>query len=90
MILATLVAMIFPFFNSFMGLIGAATYWPLTIYFPIEMYIIRAKIRRGSFTWIWLKILSLVCLIVALLAAAGSIRGLFVSVTSFELFRSES
>lgn len=89
-ILATIVAMIFPFFNNFMGLIGAATYWPLTIYFPIEMYILRAKIQRGSFTWIWLKILSLTCLIVALLAAAGSIRGLFVSVSSFELFRSVS
>ncbi|XP_071717083.1 amino acid permease 6-like [Rutidosis leptorrhynchoides] len=89
-ILATLVAMIFPFFNSFMGLIGAATYWPLTIYFPIEMYISRAKIERASFRWFGLKILSLVCLLVALLAAAGSIQGLFVSVSSFELFRSES
>ena len=89
-ILVTLVAMIFPFFNSFMGLIGAATYWPLTIYFPIEMYISQAKIQRGSFTWIWLKILSFTCLIVALLAAAGSIRGLYVSVSSFELFRSVS
>nr|GEZ89149.1 amino acid permease 6-like [Tanacetum cinerariifolium] len=88
-ILVTLVAMIFPFFNSFMGLIGAATYWPLMIYFPIEMYISQAKIR-GSFTWMWLKILSFTCLIVALLAAAGSIRGLYVSVSSFELFRSVS
>ncbi|CAH1426109.1 unnamed protein product [Lactuca virosa] len=89
-ILVTIVAMIFPFFNSFLGLIGAATYWPLTVYFPIEMYISQAKIQRGSFTWIWLKILSLTCLIVALLAAAGSIRGLAVSVSDFELFHSMS
>lgn len=89
-IIVTIVAMIFPFFNSFLGLIGAATYWPLTVYFPIEMYISQAKIQRGCFTWIWLKILSLTCLIVALLAAAGSIRGLAVSVSDFELFHSMS
>ncbi|MFS7976585.1 putative amino acid transporter, transmembrane domain-containing protein [Helianthus anomalus] len=38
-ILVAIVAMMFPFFNSFMGVIGSTTYWPLTIYFPIEMYI---------------------------------------------------
>ncbi|MFS7995830.1 putative amino acid transporter, transmembrane domain-containing protein [Helianthus anomalus] len=89
-ILVAIVAMMFPFFNSFMGLIGSATYWPLTIYFPIQMYISRAKIRTGSFTWIWLKLLTLICLIVALLAAAGSVRGLVVSFSSFEIFRSVS
>ncbi|KVH93343.1 Amino acid transporter, transmembrane [Cynara cardunculus var. scolymus] len=89
-ILATLVAMIFPFFNSFLGLIGAGTYWPMTVYFPIEMHISKAKIERNSFTWIWLKILSFTCLIVAVLAAAGSIRGLVVSVSTFKLFHSVS
>ncbi|KAJ0443088.1 putative amino acid transporter, transmembrane domain-containing protein [Helianthus annuus] len=89
-ILVAIVAMMFPFFNSFMGLIGSATYWPLTIYFPIEMYISRAKIRTGFFTWIWLKLLTLICLIIALLAAAGSVRGLVVSFSSFEIFRSVS
>ncbi|XP_035841390.1 amino acid permease 6-like [Helianthus annuus] len=89
-IIVAIVAMMFPFFNSFMGLIGSATYWPLTIYFPIEMYISRAKIRTGSFTWIWLKLLTLICLIIALLAAAGSVRGLVVSFSSFEIFRSVS
>lgn len=89
-ILASTVAMMFPFFNNFIGLIGSATYWPLTIYFPIEMYISRAKIRTGSFTWIWLRLLALICLIAALLALAGCIRGLYVSVSSFELFRSVS
>ncbi|KAF5760295.1 putative amino acid transporter, transmembrane domain-containing protein [Helianthus annuus] len=89
-IIATIMAMMFPFFNSFMGLIGAATYWPLAIYFPVEMYISRAKIQTGSFKWIWLKLLTLICLIVALMAAAASIRGLAVSVSSFELFHSMS
>ncbi|KAI6689174.1 hypothetical protein NL676_026002 [Syzygium grande] len=26
--------MIFPFFNDFLGLLGAASFWPLTVYFP--------------------------------------------------------
>nr|KAJ0197537.1 hypothetical protein LSAT_V11C700375230 [Lactuca sativa] len=89
-VLATLVAMIFPFFNSFLGLIGATTFWPLTVYFPIEMYISQAKIPKNSFTWIWMKVLSLACLIVSLVAAAGSIRGLIVSVETFKLFHSVS
>ncbi|XP_023739011.1 amino acid permease 6 [Lactuca sativa] len=89
-ILATLVAMIFPFFNDFLALIGSTTFWPLSVYFPIEMYISQAKVRRNSFTWIWLKVLSFVCLLVSLLAAIGSIRGLVVSVKTFKLFRSAS
>ncbi|KAI3789144.1 hypothetical protein L2E82_01932 [Cichorium intybus] len=89
-ILATLVAMIFPFFNEFLALIGSMTFWPLTVYFPIEMYISQVKLRRNSFTWIWLKALSFVCLLVSLLAAVGSIRGLVVSVETFKVFRSMS
>ncbi|KAM0007223.1 putative amino acid transporter, transmembrane domain-containing protein [Helianthus debilis subsp. tardiflorus] len=88
--LVTLVAMIFPFFNSFLGLIGATTFWPLTVYFPIEMYISTAKIKKNCWTWVWMKVLSFTCLIVSLVAAAGSIRGLVVSVESFKLFHSVS
>ncbi|KAJ0437354.1 putative amino acid transporter, transmembrane domain-containing protein [Helianthus annuus] len=88
--LVTLVAMIFPFFNSFLGLIGATTFWPLTVYFPIEMYISKAKIKKNCWTWVWMKVLSFTCLIVSLVAAAGSIRGLVVSVESFKLFHSVS
>ncbi|KAI3803942.1 hypothetical protein L1987_32108 [Smallanthus sonchifolius] len=89
-LLATLVAMMFPFFNAFLALIGSTTFWPLTVYFPIEMYIVQAKIRKYSFQWIWLRALSLVCLLVSSLAAAGSIRGLVVSVQTSKLFQSVS
>ncbi|KAI3774415.1 hypothetical protein L1987_48970 [Smallanthus sonchifolius] len=89
-ILATLVAMMFPFFNAFLALIGSTTFWPLTVYFPIEMYIVQAKIRKYSFQWIWLRALSLVCLLVSSLAASGSIRGLLVSVQASKLFQSVS
>ncbi|KAL8234659.1 hypothetical protein R6Q59_020759 [Mikania micrantha] len=89
-IVATLVGMMFPFFNAFLALIGSITFWPLTVYFPIEMYILQAKIERKSWRWIWLRALSLVCLIVSILAAAGSIRGLFVSLRTSKLFLSVS
>lgn len=87
-IVTTIIAMIFPFFNDFVGLLGAGTFWPLSVYFPIEMYIAQAKIRRYSFTWIWMQILSLACLIVSLVAAVGSTRGLITSVQSFKPFQS--
>ncbi|KAI3770039.1 hypothetical protein L6452_01159 [Arctium lappa] len=89
-ILVTIIAMIFPFFNDFVGLLGACTFWPLTVYFPIEMYISQAKIRKFSFTWITMQLISLACLIVSLLAATGSTRGLVTSVQNFKPFQSVS
>ncbi|KAL2512055.1 Amino acid permease 6 [Abeliophyllum distichum] len=89
-IFTTILAMLFPFFNDFVGLLGAASFWPLTVYFPIEMYISKAKIPKFSFTWIWMQILSLICLTISLLAAAGSIRGLIKSLQTFKPFHSVS
>ncbi|KAF8110043.1 hypothetical protein N665_0088s0055 [Sinapis alba] len=87
-ILTTIVAMIFPFFNSFLGLIGAAAFWPLTVYFPVEMHISQRKIKKYSMRWNALKLLVLVCLIVSLLAAIGSIVGLIKSVKAYKPFHS--
>ncbi|KAF6157937.1 hypothetical protein GIB67_015253 [Kingdonia uniflora] len=75
-ILTAAVAMTFPFFNAFVGLIGAASFWPLTVYFPVEMYIAQSGLPKLSARWIWLKVLSWVCLIVSLVAGAGSVQGL--------------
>ncbi|RAL49427.1 hypothetical protein DM860_012860 [Cuscuta australis] len=82
----TLVAMIFPFFNAILGLLGAMAFWPLAIFFPVEMYIVQAKISRLSFRWIWLQALSYFCLIVSVLAAVGSVRDLTKSVMNFKPF----
>ena len=79
--------MIFPFFNDFLGLIGAFAFWPLTVYFPVEMRIAQAKIERGSSAWIGLKTLSFVCLLVSLVAALGSIQGLIADVRHYEPFK---
>ncbi|KAF2323911.1 hypothetical protein GH714_003931 [Hevea brasiliensis] len=88
-ILTAVLAMIFPFFNDFLGLIGAAAFWPLTVYFPIEMYIARTRMPKFSFTWTWLKILSFACLLVSLVAAAGSVEGLTNSLKTYKPFQSE-
>ncbi|KAE8684550.1 Amino acid permease 6 [Hibiscus syriacus] len=88
-ILTAVVAMIFPFFNDFLGLIGAGSFWPLTVYFPIEMHIAQTKLPKYSFRWIWLKILSWVCLIVSLIAAAGSVQGLIQSLKTYKPFQTQ-
>ncbi|RCV31344.1 hypothetical protein SETIT_6G169300v2 [Setaria italica] len=82
--LATVVAMALPFFGSIVGLIGAFSFWPLTVYFPIEMYIKQRAVTRGSTKWICLKALAVVCLLVSIAAAAGSIAGF---VSAFKVFR---
>ncbi|KAL5776314.1 hypothetical protein ACOSP7_009240 [Xanthoceras sorbifolium] len=56
-IFTTLVAMMFPFFNAVLGLIGEIGFWPLTVYFPLTMYTVQAKIKRGSSTWIIFQVL---------------------------------
>lgn len=37
-----------PFFNSVVGLVGALTFWPITIYFPFAMYC-----KVGGSRWSW-------------------------------------
>ncbi|KAJ8545353.1 hypothetical protein K7X08_017936 [Anisodus acutangulus] len=88
-VVTAVIAMIFPFFNDFLGLIGAASFYPLTVYFPIEMHIAQRKIPKYSFTWVWLKILSWTCLIVSLVAAAGSIKGLATDVKHYKPFSTQ-
>ena len=69
----TVVAMLLPFFGNVVGFLGAVSFWPLTVYFPVEMYIKQRRVPRGSTKWICLQMLSVCCLIVSIAAAAGSI-----------------
>ncbi|KAK6945945.1 Amino acid transporter, transmembrane domain [Dillenia turbinata] len=86
----SLVAIILPFFNDFVGLMGALAFWPLTVFLPIEMYIARQKLRRFSVPWICLQTLSMLCLIVSILATVASINGLVKSLKAFKPFHSVS
>ncbi|KAF8654951.1 hypothetical protein HU200_061383 [Digitaria exilis] len=72
----TAVAMLLPFFGSVVGFIGAVSFWPLTVYFPVAMYIAQRKVKRGSTRWLLLHGLSAGCLVVSVAAAAGSIAGI--------------
>ncbi|MBA0659715.1 hypothetical protein Goklo_011823 [Gossypium klotzschianum] len=86
-IVTALVAMLFPFFNNFLGLIGAGSFWPLVVYFPIEIHIAQTKMTKYSFKWMWLKILTWACLIVSLIAAAASVQGLIQSLQAYKPFQ---
>uniref|UniRef100_A0A803MV41 Amino acid transporter transmembrane domain-containing protein n=1 Tax=Chenopodium quinoa TaxID=63459 RepID=A0A803MV41_CHEQI len=88
-IVTAILAMLFPFFNDFLGLLGALSFWPLTVFFPVEMHISQAKVPKYSTKWIALKTLSLVCLIVSLIAAAGSLQGLIGSVKKYKPFEAQ-
>ncbi|KAG5546773.1 hypothetical protein RHGRI_018819 [Rhododendron griersonianum] len=70
------IAIAFPYFNQVVGVAGSLTFWPLVIYFPVEMYIAQMNIRAWTRKWIALRVFTIVCLMVALFALVGSIEGL--------------
>ncbi|KAK6927333.1 Amino acid transporter, transmembrane domain, partial [Dillenia turbinata] len=82
-------SMAFPFFNAILSLLGAIGYWPLTIFFPIQMYISQKKIGRESIQWIGLQLLNLRCLIGTLVAACSSIEGLCSSFQNYKPFKTK-
>jgi amino acid permease len=45
--LTTVVAMLLPFFGNVVGLLGAVSFWPLTVFFPVEMYIKQRRVLWG-------------------------------------------
>ncbi|KAF5444722.1 hypothetical protein F2P56_033830 [Juglans regia] len=85
-IITTVISMLLPFFNDIAGLLGALGFWPLTVYFPVEMYIAQKKIAKWSTKWLSLQILSVACLIISIAAAAGSIAGVVLDLKSYKPF----
>ncbi|PWA74401.1 amino acid transporter, transmembrane domain-containing protein [Artemisia annua] len=85
--ITTLIAMLLPFFNDVVGLLGAFGFWPLTVYFPIEMYMSQKKIKRWSSQWIGFQILSLGCLLVSVAAAIGSVAGVVLDLKTYKPFK---
>ncbi|KAL7122004.1 hypothetical protein ACP275_01G018800 [Erythranthe tilingii] len=86
-IVATLFALILPFFNDILAFLGAMGYWPLTVYFPIEMYIAKNKIKKWSRRWLGLQLINSVCLLVAVAAGCGSIQGLNKALKTYKPFQ---
>ncbi|PNX63191.1 amino acid permease 2-like protein [Trifolium pratense] len=72
---------------SALGILGAFGFWPLTVYFPIDMYISQKKIGKWTNRWIALQILSGCCLIISILAAVGSIAGVVLDLKTYKPFK---
>ncbi|PWA63140.1 amino acid transporter, transmembrane domain-containing protein [Artemisia annua] len=72
----TAIALVFPYFNEILGVLGALNLWPLAIYFPVEMYIVQRNVETWSTKWIFLKIFSFALMVVSVVALVGSIAGL--------------
>ncbi|KAJ4819510.1 Amino acid permease [Rhynchospora pubera] len=86
-VLATFISMLMPFFDDVVGLIGAIGFWPMTVYFPIEMYIVQKKVPKWSTRWIWLQLLSSLCLVISVAAAIGSIVGIVSDLKVYKPFK---
>ncbi|KAL6332904.1 hypothetical protein AAG906_019416 [Vitis piasezkii] len=67
----TIISMLLPFFNEVVGILGAFGFWPLTVYFPVELYIM----------------LGAACLIISIAAAAGSIAGVVLYLKVYHPFK---
>ncbi|KAM0950050.1 putative amino acid transporter, transmembrane domain-containing protein [Dioscorea sansibarensis] len=87
-VVVTVISMLMPFFNDVVGLLGAFAFWPLTVYFPVEMYIEQKKIRKWTGRWLGLQLLSVTCLVVSLAAACGSVAGVVLDLKNYKPFRS--
>ncbi|KAJ0102426.1 hypothetical protein Patl1_03717 [Pistacia atlantica] len=72
----TAVAIVFPYFNQVLGVLGALNFWPLAIYFPVEMYFVQRKVSPWTRKWIVLRTFSITCLCVTIIGLIGSIEGL--------------
>ncbi|KAL8141233.1 hypothetical protein V2J09_007254 [Rumex salicifolius] len=82
----TVISMLLPFFNDVVGLLGALGFWPLTVYFPVEMYISQKRIPKWTTKWLAFQILSGACLIISLAAAIGSVAGVVEDLKSYKPF----
>ncbi|GFY85395.1 amino acid permease 3 [Actinidia rufa] len=86
-VITTVISMLMPFFNDVVGILGAFGFWPLTVYFPVEMYIAQKKIPKWSTRWLCLQILSVSCLGISIAAAAGSFAGVVLDLKSYKPFK---
>lgn len=83
----TVISMLLPFFNDVVGILGAFGFWPLTVYFPVEMYIAQKRTPKWSTRWICLQMLSMACLVMSVVAGAGSIAGVMLDLKVYKPFK---
>lgn len=88
-ICTTVIAMLLPFFNDILGILGATAFWPLTVYFPIEMYIVQKDVKRWSKHWVVLQSVSIICLLVSVAALLGSVEGVVQDLKVYKPFKTQ-
>ncbi|XP_072999310.1 amino acid permease 8-like [Typha latifolia] len=86
-IITTFVAMVVPFFNAVLGLLGALSFWPLTVYFPISMHLAQEKISKGMQKWVLLQSLSMFCLLISVVVSIGSVADIVDSLKTATPFK---
>ncbi|DBA70321.1 TPA: hypothetical protein ACH3X2_011743 [Trebouxia sp. C0005] len=82
----TVIAMLVPFFNDVVGLLGALGFWPLTVFLPIQMHLKQAGVPRFGLKWCVLQCVSFICLLVSLGAAVGSIAQIVLDTEDYTPF----
>lgn len=81
---ATIIACCLPFFSDMAGLIGALTFWPLSVFFPIECYrIVYKPTRRFLFFY---EAVNVIMLLVSIAAVVGSIQTIIESSKTYKPF----
>ncbi|KAL8510671.1 hypothetical protein ACS0TY_017477 [Phlomoides rotata] len=72
----TLISILFPYFNEVLAVLGALNFWPLVIYFPVEMFLKQNSVRAWTCTWTCLQALRVFCFICVFFVFIGSVQGL--------------
>lgn len=75
----TALAILFPYFNQVLAVLGALNFWPLAIYFPVQMYLVQNKVRTWTGTWFLLRAFQVFFLLCTIFAFIGSVQGLITS-----------
>ncbi|KAL9331103.1 hypothetical protein ACSQ67_000713 [Phaseolus vulgaris] len=88
-ILATILAMVMPFFSEVLSLLGAIGFGPLVVFFPIQMHIAQKQIRKLSLRWCCLQFITSLGFIVSVTAVIGSIHGIIQDFNKTNLFKSK-
>lgn len=86
-VLTTVLSMLLPFFNDIVGLMGSLGFWPLTVFFPVEMYIVQKNVPRWSKKWVCLQLLSVGCFVISAAAAVGSVASIIDDLKVFKPFQ---
>ncbi|CAN4102558.1 unnamed protein product [Withania somnifera] len=55
--LVTGIAVLFPYFNQVVGVSGAVTFWPIVVYFPVEIYLTQKRSESWKSKGIALRVL---------------------------------